>query len=385
MFRITQYMRSLTHNEPFVPRGKPSAPVVIWNLIRRCNLTCRHCYSISADIDFPGELSTDQIYNTLDDLREMRVPAVILSGGEPLLRKDIFLIGAYAKSLGLYVGLSSNGTLMDKNIADQIARTGFDYVGVSIDGLESTHDEFRQKQGCFKSALEGIERCKEAGVKVGLRFTLTENNAEQLPAILDLMHERDIDKFYLSHLNYAGRGLRNRKRDAFHQTTREAMERLFDRAHEDLLSGRNTEYVTGNNDADGPCLLAWAARRYPDRMSELKSRLEHWGGNASGIGIANIDNTGEVHPDTFWWNHHLGNVKERPFSDIWRNTQDPFMLGLRSQPRPLQGRCQSCAARQICNGNTRVRGYTQSGGDFWAEDPGCYLTDEEINLPQKIH
>ncbi|WP_041598813.1 heme d1 biosynthesis radical SAM protein NirJ [Hahella chejuensis] len=385
MFRISHYMRALVHEETFKPRPKPSAPVVIWNLIRRCNLTCRHCYSISADIDFPGELTTAQVFDTLEDLKQMGAPAVILSGGEPLLRKDIFLIGAYAKSLGLYVGLSSNGTLMNRDTAAAISDTGFDYVGVSIDGTEATHDEFRQMPGGFKAALAGVAHCKAAGVKVGLRFTLTENNAGQLPAMLDLMRERDIDKFYLSHLNYAGRGLRHRKRDAFHQTTRDAMLLLFERAHEDVLAGKSNEYATGNNDADGPFLLQWAAQRYPHRLQELQARLAHWGGNASGVGIANIDNTGEVHPDTFWWNHNLGNVKERPFSTIWRDTEDAFMQGLRAQPRPLHGRCGDCAARHICNGNTRVRAFTQSGGDFWAEDPGCYLTEAEIHSSAYAH
>jgi radical SAM protein with 4Fe4S-binding SPASM domain len=231
----------------------------------------------------------------------------------------------------------------------------------------------------FDAALRGIDLCTAAGIKVGMRFTLTQGNAADLPALLDLMVKHQVDKFYLSHLNYSGRGKRNRKRDAFHQTTRDAMDLLFERAWQDVVNDSGREYVTGNNDADGPYLLQWAEQRMPDHVPALRQRLQQWGGNSSGINIANIDNTGEVHPDTFWWNHHLGNVKERPFSDIWRNTTDPLMLGLRQQPRPLEGRCGKCQYQSICNGNTRVRAYSQTD-HYWSEDPGCYLENSEIGL-----
>lgn len=383
MFRLTQQMEWLLSDQPLPPARKPPGPVVIWNLIRRCNLTCKHCYSTSADTHFRGELSTAEVFRTLEDLRQFHVPALILSGGEPLMRPDIYDIAHKARELGFYVGLSTNGTLINRDNIHHIAAAGFDYVGISLDGDEQTHDRFRQKQGAYRASVNAMALCREHGIRVGGRFTLTEENAPQLPAMLELMDQLDVDKFYLSHLNYAGRGGRNRKQDAFLNTTRQVMNGLFERCRDELLAGKKREYVTGNNDADAVWLLLWARRHYPQRAALLQQKLQHWGGNSSGVNIANIDNLGNVHPDTFWWNHHLGNVREQPFSHIWRTTSDPLMQGLRQTPRPLEGRCASCQYLNICAGNTRVRAF-QMTGNPWAEDPACYLHDDEIN-PHQLH
>ncbi len=383
MFRMTRYMQALSDAVPAgrQPRaGAPGGPVVIWNLVRRCNLTCRHCYATSADKDFPGELDTAQVYDVMDDLKGFGVPVLILSGGEPLMRPDIFDISRRAKSLGFYVGLSSNGTLIDENNIDDIAAIGYDYVGISLDGLGATHDWFRRREGGFEEALRGIRLCRDAGIKVGMRFTLTRDNAADLPGLLDLMDEEGVDKFYLSHLNYAGRGNKHREDDAHHRMTRDAMDLLFERCLGHIEAGHPGEFVTGNNDADGVYLLRWAERRSPrDRVQRLRAMLERWGGNASGVNIANIDNLGNVHPDTMWWEYKLGSVKERPFSVIWSDTRDPLMAGLKQSTRPLKGRCAECAGRAICGGNSRTRAW-QLTGDFWAEDPGCYLSDAEIGV-----
>jgi heme d1 biosynthesis radical SAM protein NirJ len=365
------------------PKRNPPGPVVIWNLIRRCNLTCKHCYSISADKNFPGELSTDEIVATMDDLKHFRVPVLILSGGEPLLHPDIFEISHRAKEMGFYVGLSSNGTLIDESNIGRIAAVGFDYVGVSLDGIKDTHDEFRRMAGAFDKSMHGIRLCKRHGIKVGIRFTLTQDNAHDLPGLLDLMEEEGLDKFYLSHLNYAGRGNKNRKNDVFHQATRQAMNLLFDTAWRGQQEGKPKEFVTGNNDADGVYLLLWVRQNFPDLENHIRAKLEQWGGNSSGVNVANIDNLGNVHPDTMWWNYNLGNVRDRPFSAIWSDTSDPIMAGLKACPRKVGGRCGECRYFKICGGNTRVRAW-QVSGDPWAEDPACYLEDEEIGMAGAI-
>ncbi len=380
MLRISSLLQELVEPTPPTPRRSPPGPVVIWNLVRRCNLTCKHCYSISADKDFPGELDFDEVCRVMDDLRRFRVPALILSGGEPLLRGDIFEIAHRAKKMGFYVALSSNGTLIDERNIEAIAAVGFDYVGISIDGMRETHDRFRRKQGAFEASLRGLRLCRERRIKVGLRFTMTEENAGDLPALLDLMREEKVEKFYFSHLNYAGRGNRNRESDAFFKTTRWAMDLLFERALEDVRSGMKTEFVSGNNDADGVYLWHWAAQRFPAEAEHLREKLVQWGGNSSGVNVANIDNLGNVHPDTMWWHYSLGNVRERPFSEIWMDTRDPIMAGLKASPRDIKGRCSRCRHFDICGGNTRIRAW-QLTGDPWAEDPGCYLTDQEIGLP----
>ena len=379
MFRISQFMQEIAQPTPLVPKRNPPGPVVIWNLIRRCNLTCKHCYSISADKDFPGELSTAEVYTVMDDLKRFRVPVLILSGGEPLLRPDIFDLAHRAKEMGFYVGLSSNGTLIDENNIERIAAVGFDYVGVSLDGIKETHDKFRRMAGAYDKSMHGIRLCKARGIKVGIRFTLTQDNAHDLPGLLRLLEEEELDKFYLSHLNYAGRGNKNRKDDVFHQATRVAMDLLFDTCWRYQQEGKQKEFVTGNNDADGVYLLFWVRRHFPQLEGHIRAKLAQWGGNSSGVNVANIDNLGNVHPDTMWWNYNLGNVRERPFSAIWEDTSDPIMAGLKAHPRKVGGRCGACMHFDICGGNTRVRAW-QVSGDPWAEDPACYLDDEEIGV-----
>jgi len=379
MFRVTQYLREIAQPTPIEARRDPPGPVVIWNLIRRCNLTCRHCYSISADTDFPGELSTLEVFRAMDDLKAFGVPVLILSGGEPLLRPDIYDIAARAKAMGFYTGLSSNGTLIDESNIGRIAAVGFDYVGVSLDGIEGTHDRFRRMPGAYRRSLHGIRLARDAGIKVGVRFTITQENQHALPAMLELTEREGIDKFYLSHLNYAGRGNVNRKTDAYHATSRRAMELLFDTCWRQVQAGSAKEFVTGNNDADGVYLLLWVRRHFPHLEDHMRAKLAQWGGNSSGVNVANIDNLGHVHPDTMWWHYSLGNVKSRPFSDIWRDTSDPLMAGLKARPRRVKGRCGECGYFDICGGNTRVRA-EQLTGDPWQEDPACYLTDEEIGV-----
>jgi heme d1 biosynthesis radical SAM protein NirJ len=370
-------MRELIDPTPLKPARKPVAPVVIWNLIRRCNLTCKHCYTTSTDINFPNELSTPEIYTVMDDLKAFKVPVLILSGGEPLLHPDIFDISRRAKDMGFYVALSTNGTKISADNIDEIASIDYQYIGVSLDGIKDTHDQFRRVKGSFDQALHGIHLCLEKDIKVGLRFTLTQDNAHDFPALLQLMDEHDIDKFYLSHLNYGGRGNKNRKDDAHFAMTRTAMDLMFETSYDWLKADKDREFVTGNNDADAVYFLHWVARHFPDKVEHIKAKLEQWGGNASGVNVANIDNLGNVHPDTFWGHYELGNVKERPFSEIWMDTTDPLMAGLKQYPRPLEGRCARCHYQAICNGNTRVRA-AQITGNYWAEDPGCYLTDREV-------
>lgn len=379
MFRITQYMKELLDPTPLGPKRTPPGPVVIWNLIRRCNLRCKHCYSISSDHDFPGELTTDEVFRVMNDLWSFGVRVLILSGGEPLLRPDIFEISRRAKEMGFYVGLSTNGTLIDEALVDDVAALDYDYVGISLDGIGATHDAFRGQDGAFDKSLHAAKLCRARGLKVGLRFTMTLDNAHQLPELLDLIEHEEIDKFYLSHLNYAGRGNKNRGDDAHWEATRKAMDLMFGTCLRLLRDGNEKEFVTGNNDADGVYMLHWARRHFPAQADHLQAKLEQWGGNSSGVNIANIDNLGQVHPDTMWWNYALGNVKTRAFSDIWTDISDPVMAGLKAQPRRVGGRCAKCRHFAICGGNTRVRAM-QLTGDPWAEDPGCYLSDAEIGI-----
>ena len=358
--------------------GSTRAPVVIWNLLRRCNLTCKHCYATSTDTHFRGELDTSEALAVIDELHAAGVKVLVLSGGEPLMRPDCLELARYAASKGFYVALSTNGTLIDEANIGEINAVGFDYVGISIDGLQPIHDAFRQMQGAFATSMQAVSLCRENNIRVGLRTTLTRHNYPQLPALLDMMREYDVQKYYLSHLNYSGRGKRSRNVDADMAMTRNAMTQIFERAWQDIERGIETDFVSGNNDADAILLLQWVEERFPQHREQLEKMLRAWGGNASGAGVVNIDNVGDVHPDTYWWQHTVGNVRQRAFRDIWFDQPDPLLPQLRQHPRRIGGRCGQCRWLPICNGNTRTRAWAE--GDLWGEDPGCYLSDTEIGI-----
>ncbi len=389
MLRISHYLRALARpatadSAPGSGLGARSTtgtrpPVVIWNLLRRCNLTYKHCYATSADSPFRDELDTTEALRVIDDLAAAGVRVLILSGGEPLLREDLFQLADYARDLGFFFALSSNGTLIDEHNIERIAAARFDYVGISIDGLEAVHDEFRQLKGSFAASMKAIGLCRERDIRVGLRTTLTQHNYPQLPALLALMREMDVQKFYLSHLNYSGRGKRSRRLDAQHQMTRDAMRQLFEQAWADVQAGHDSDFVSGNNDADAILLLQWVGEHLPQHRQRLEAMLRAWGGNASGSGIANIDNIGAVHPDTYWWQHQVGNVRRQSFRELWLEQPAPLLQQLRQHPRAVEGRCAQCRWLAICNGNTRTRAWAE--GNLWGEDPGCYLSDQEIGLP----
>lgn len=386
MFRLTEYMQQIANPTPVRIRGRggPVKPVVIWNLTRRCNLKCRHCYTVSADVDFPGELSHEQAMETLEDLGRFGIPALILSGGEPLDRRDLFDIAFRARHLVRMLALSTNGTKLQGETADRVAEVGFDYVGISIDGIGATNDWFRGVEGAYANALRGVRECKSRGIKVGLRFTLTESNHTHLPDLLELCDAEGVDKFYLSHLVYAGRGDKNRGEDAQHKRSRWAMDLLLDRAWTGVNGGRRLDIVTGNNDADAVYFLNWAREKFGDETADhVRSHLAAWGGNSAGLGVANIDTLGNVHPDTYWSDYTVGSVKTDRFSALWTGG-DPMLAQLRTRPRPLKGRCGTCTLKDVCGGNTRIRAL-QLTGDPWAEDPACYLSDGEIGVVDASH
>jgi len=375
MFRLTHYMEHLVTPSAFSKR-KARGPVVIWNLLRRCNLSCRHCYANSFDKDFPGELSLEQCLKNISSMKKAHSPAVILSGGEPLLHPHVFEIAKEVKAQGFYLALSSNGILLTDEIALKLKEIDFNYVGVSLDGIGAVNDHIRGKAGAFEESLNGVRNGVRHGLKMGLRTTLTNTNFHQIDDMLKVCLDNGVSKFYLSHLNYGGRG--NKKEDAHFKMTRDVMNLLFDRCFEYVQKGIELEIVTGNNDADAAFLLMWAKDKFPDENIEhLKEMLVHWGGNASGTGVANIDAQGDVHPDTFWPGVKMGSIKDQSFDEIWSDNSHPMIKFLREDRKEIHGRCLSCQYFSMCNGNTRVRAH-QLLGDPKASDPGCYLTDDEI-------
>ncbi len=352
-------------------------PVVVWNMTRRCNLKCVHCYAKSEDISYDNELTHEQSLKMIDDLADFGVPVLLFSGGEPLVHPRLVEYAQYAVSKGMRAVISTNGTLITKEKAKLLKEIGLSYVGISLDGLEPTHDKFRGVKGSFKRAMTAIENCQQAGIKVGLRFTINKRNVNDIPGIFDLLEEKNIPRACFYHLVYSGRGSEIAKEDLSHEETRKVLDLIMNRTKD--LHDRNLakEILTVDNHADGPYVYQRLLDEDPERAAEVLELLEMNEGNSSGRGIGCISWDGEVHPDQFWREISLGNIKEKPFSKIWTDVDNDFLMKMKDKKKHVKGRCAECRWLDICGGNFRARAESVAN-DPWDSDPACYLTDAEI-------
>ena len=340
-------------------------------------MKCVHCYAHAKNKFFDNELSTAEGKDLIDDLYQFGVPVILFSGGEPLARKDLPELAAYAVGKGMRAVISTNGTLVTQDVAERLKAIGLSYVGISLDGLEVVNDRFRGVKGAFKAALKGIENCKKAGIKVGLRFTINKSNAFEIPGIFKLIEEMDIPRVCFYHLVYAGRGSKLVEEDLTHEASRSAVDLIMDLTKKLHDKGKSKEVLTVDNHADGPYLYLRLLQENPERAEEVLELLRMNEGNSSGRGIGCVSWDGEVHADQFWRHYSFGNIRKRPFSEIWMDTSDPLMKKLKEKKKHAKGRCATCRWLDVCAGNFRVRSEALTG-DIWAPDPACYLTDEEI-------
>jgi 12,18-didecarboxysiroheme deacetylase len=357
--------------------SKDKRPVVVWNATQRCNLRCVHCYAHAKDIADNDELSTREGKQLIDDLAGFGAPVILFSGGEPLVRKDLPELAAYAVDKGMRAVISTNGTLIKPKMARNLKRIGLSYVGISLDGMQEINDRFRGIKGAFQSALEGIKNCQDAGMKVGLRFTINKFNVTEIPNIFNLIEDMDIPRVCFYHLVYAGRGSDMVKEDLTHAGTRSAVDLIIDETKRLHDIGKPKEVLTVDNHADGPYIYLRLLKEDPQRAQEVLELLQWNEGNNSGRGIGCVSWNGEVYPDQFWRHYSLGNVRQRPFSEIWADLSNPLLKKLKEKKKHVKGRCATCRWLDICAGNFRVRAEATTG-DVWAPDPACYLTDEEI-------
>jgi radical SAM protein with 4Fe4S-binding SPASM domain len=365
------------------PTDRTPRPIVVWNCTRACNLRCVHCYTASTGPAGKKELSTDAGLAMLEDLARFGVPVVLFSGGEPLMRQDLFTLIRRAAELGIRPVLSTNGTRIDRRVAERLREAGTRYVGVSLDGLRETNDAFRAVEGAFDRALAGIRHCREAGIKVGLRFSMTRRNAAEIGDVFDLVRDEGLPRVCFYHLVYAGRGCLLVQEDLDHEATRRAVDLIIDRTASMYAGGHRTEVLTVDNHTDGPYLYLRMVREKHPRAEEALRLLRRNGGNASGSRIASIGWDGEVYPDQFWRQKSLGNIAERTFGEIWSDGTDPLLAALRHRRAHLKGRCARCRFLDICGGNFRARAEAVTG-DPWAPDPACYLTDDQIGLTGEV-
>ena len=354
-------------------------PVIAWNVTRRCNLHCAHCYTDSFDRQYEGELTTEEAKAVIDDLAAFGAPVILFSGGEPLLRPDLPELVERAQSRGIRSVISTNGTLLIHAVARELKDLGVSYVGVSIDGPQPVHDRFRGMAGAYHEAIQGIRNCQAVGLRVGLRVTLTQFSYANLRDIFDIVEVEDIPRVCFYHLAYAGRGDRIVKYDLSHAETRAAADLIFERSLDFARRGNTKDVLTVDNHTDAVYLYQTIRQREPQRADEVLQMLRWQGGNQSGIAVGNIDPLGNVHADQFTGSHTFGNVRERPFSEIWSDESEPVLAALRNRRGRVKGRCARCAYFDICNGNLRARAESFYG-DLWAEDPACYLTDAELGI-----
>lgn len=366
---------------PYIPRQPKSAaerrPVVAWNVSRTCNLKCVHCYTDSEGKKYEGELSNEEGKALIDDLAAFQIPALLFSGGEPLMRQDLFDLAACAVSKGIRPTLSTNGTLITAEVARRIKDLGFTYVGISLDGIGEVNDEFRGKKGAFEKAMRGFRNCKAVEQRVGLRLTLTRHNYRDLHNIFDFIEAEGIDRACFYHLVYSGRG--KESDDLTHAESRDALDIILERTRDMNERGLDKDILTVDNHVDGIYLYMKLLEEDPERAAAVLKLLKWNGGGlySSGVGFGDIDFKGNVHADQFWMHYSFGNVRERPFSEIWMDTSDPLMAGLKDRRSHIHGRCATCKYFDACGGALRVRADLVTG-DPWAPDPACYLTDEEI-------
>jgi radical SAM protein with 4Fe4S-binding SPASM domain len=370
-------------------------PITVWNITRTCNLRCVHCYSDSQAMGYPGELTWEQMESVVSDLAAYQVPSLLLSGGEPLVHPRFFDLVEKASSAGLKLTISTNGTLITPEKAALLKKAAVAYVGISLDGIGMIHDEFRRKEGAFDAAVRGFRACHEVGQKTGLRLTLTRHNVENIERILDFIEEEQIQRVCFYHLVPAGRGASLQVLTP--DESRHALDTLIARVEAWGRQGVNRELLTVAQPADGAYLLLRMQRESHPNFDEAR-RLLSWNGggaNSSGRGIANIDTQGNVHPDQFWQDITLGNVKLQPFSQIWdgQNAASAETLGdirsigtLTQEQRQARmvGPCANCRWFKICGGGFRTRAAYGNGGTLWGSDPGCYLNDQERQVEMSL-
>lgn len=388
---MISWMRLLFEKEYFGDRlryARPNdslkRPVVVWNITSSCNLNCHHCYSDAGNTTLSFKLTEREAKRIILDLSQFKIPVLLFSGGEPLLRSDIFRLGKFTMKCGVRPVLSTNGTLITPSVAKRIKAAEFEYVGISIDGREQTHDRMRRKKGAFVLAVKGIRNCQKAGVKTGLRFTLMKENFKDLGFIFDFVKKENIKRLCIYHLVYSGRAKRKQGDDLLPREKREVLELIWKKAHEFERSGIDMEILTVDNHADGVWLYQKVRATDSQRAEEIFKLLKRNGGSGSGRTIAAIDHLGNVFADQFWRTHAIGNVNKNKFSEIWLNENDRFLNELRNRKKFIKGRCQRCNYFCLCNGNMRVRAEAVFG-DRWAQDPACYLSDKEIYADAKTY
>ncbi|MFC1496897.1 radical SAM protein [Verrucomicrobiota bacterium] len=338
--------------------------LVFWELTARCNLKCQHCRAEAQDDFVEGELSTEEIIKTAREIREDADPILILTGGEPLTRKDFFTIAEECTKLFTRVAIATNGTLVDDPIAEKIVKTGIQRASISLDGAKrKTHDAFRGLPGSYNDALNGFDALKKAGVSVQINATITKHNLNELEDLLNLAQDRGADAFHVFMLVPVGCGV---KISEDVRLTSEEFEKslrwLFDKS----LELKDKIHIKATC---APQYYRIMRQISKEKGIQLQSHAHGMRamtrGCLAGSAVCFISRTGDVQPCGYL-PVCVGNIRERKLGEIW---QDSEVFAALRDPARLKGKCGACEYKRVCEG-CRARAFAKTG-DYLDEEPDC--------------
>ena len=383
--------------------------LVFWELTSRCNLKCCHCRAEATDNFAAGELTTEQIISVARDIRKAGDPIMILTGGEPLVRKDFFDIAKACVGMFSRVALATNGTLVDDEMARRIVEVGIKRVSVSIDGAKAeTHDNFRGVKGSFEATLRGYDALARAGASLQVNATVAKHNIDEVEELLNFVLARKADAFHIFALVPVGCGaqisdearLSTKEMEAFLRWLFAKSIELRDRIHikatcapqyyrimrevsremgvpmpghgpgapvvtgvSPVPDGKDAADTTSTSSGQAAATTKSVGHGHPVAATSGMQAMTR--GCLAGSAVCFISRTGDVQPCGYL-PLQVGNVLKQPFNEIWQNSQ--VFAALRD-PGQLKGKCGTCGYRVVCEG-CRARAYAATE-DFMSEDPDC--------------
>lgn len=358
----------LVSGKPGLEDGAPACRLVAWEITKSCNLACKHCRAEAHPEPYSGELDTAQAKALLDTFPHVGKPIVIFTGGEPMLRPDVYELVAYAKALGLICAFAPNGTLITKEAAQKLRECGVDRCSISIDGSTAgAHDLFRGVAGAFDASLQGIAHLKEAGVPFQINTTVTRDNIHSFKEIFNLCENLGAAAWHIFLLVPTGRGATLQDQIISAQEYEEVLHWFYDFRKTTSMQLKATcapHYYR---------IMRQRAKEEGVRVNPVNFGMDAMSrGCLGGTGFCFISHTGQVQPCGYL-PLNCGNVLETPFPEIWRKSQ--VFQDLRRQEQ-YSGKCGVCEYHKVCGG-CRARAYSMSG-DFLAEEPLCQYEPRKI-------
>jgi AdoMet-dependent heme synthase len=365
-----------------------SLRLVFWETTKACNLTCRHCRAVPRRSIGPTELTTSRAFDLIDQIAAVAKPVMVLSGGEPLFRPDLFEIGQYGVETGFRMALATNGTLVTERVAAKIADAGFARVAISVDGARpETHDAFRGLAGSHALAIRGLRNLRDEGVSVQINSTIAKHNVAELPALLDLALGLGADALHLFMLVPVGCGLEIAPAEMLPADQYENVLRWFDERaqtcpidlkatcapHYHRIRAQRLEADRSRGDMSTTFIAPGTKARAASALSAMTR------GCLAGTSVCFISNEGEVYPCGYL-PVSAGSVKEQPFRDIWRESE---VFRLLRDPDVLEGKCGDCRYQALCGG-CRARAHAATGS-FLAEEPFCTYRPDLDRSNRRTH